>query len=463
VSNVQTAIIPEKVGFYHLPNVEIQLDNKAICCFAAIGFFLEDDTYFTNQKAFDAASEYVFDDAGNVVSKKLRWAWHYTPKEISLQQTTEQFTDLFHSIVKEKVTGQKVILPTSGGLDSRSLAAALVPFKKDVHSFSYEFENGHAETKYAKAIAQACDFQFSAMTVPKSYLWNKIDRLATINGCYSEFTNPRQMAFIDEYPKMGNMFVLGHWGDVLFDGMGVDEKMNDETIVKVLLKKVVKKGGLELAELLWKNFGFEGSFANYLQERLLKMLSTISIDHAGAKVRAFKSKYWASRWTSVGTATFQSVAATATPYFDDRMCQFICNIPENILANRQVQIEYLKQNAPALAKIMWQEHKPFNLHNYHLDKAPYNLPYRIWNKAIRTAESMTGKKYTMRNWELQFLGNENEAQLKNHLFNNAKLNAWVDPKVVNEMYALFNTNEQVYYSHPVSMLLTLSLFSKHFL
>src|SRR5690606_38601732 len=101
------------------------------------------------------------------------------------------------------------------------------------------------------------------------------------------------------------------------------------------------------------------------------------------------------------------------PYYDNRLCEFICSVPEKYLAGRQIQIEYLKMRNPDLAKISWQSHKPFNLYNYHLNKMPYNLPYRVVDKMKRT---LNAKKYIQRNWELQFLGDQNEKHLKKWLF-----------------------------------------------
>ena len=77
-----------------------------------------------------------------------------------------------------------MILPLSGGLDSRSQAAALHYLKKDVKSYSYEFENGLNETYFAKKIAQACHFPFEKWIIPKGYLWNNIGKIATIVSAY---------------------------------------------------------------------------------------------------------------------------------------------------------------------------------------------------------------------------------------------------------------------------------------
>jgi len=50
-----------------------------------------------------------------------------------------------------------------------------------------------------------------------------LNELANINQCQSDFTSPRQMAIADQFSAMGDVFSLGHWGDVLFDSYNCPE------------------------------------------------------------------------------------------------------------------------------------------------------------------------------------------------------------------------------------------------
>ena len=138
------------------------------------------------------------------------------------------------------------------------------------------------------------------------------------------------------------------------------------------------------------------------------------------------------------------------------MCEFICTIPEAFLADRRIQIGYIKKRCPEVAKITWQEKKPFNLYNYHLNKSPFNMPYRIVNKLKRAFNSMLGKKYIQRNWELQFLGDKNENKLKEYLYTD-DFQKLVSKKIIDDILYKFKNEDPVWFSHPLSMLLTLSL------
>ncbi|MDX1462997.1 MAG: asparagine synthase-related protein, partial [Marinirhabdus sp.] len=388
------------------------------------------------------------------------FSWYNQPRNISFDTALDEFTTLFETIINEQVTDKKVILPLSGGLDSRTQATAIYVLGKDVHAYSYKFKGGYAETRIGKEIGEACNFPFEEFEVEQGYLWDNIETLANINQCYSEFTHPRQMAFFEEYERMGEIFSLGHWGDVLFDGTA-DLDLTEEQQLNYLLKKIIKKGGMELATALWNAWQLPGEFESYLRDRVASLLGKIDITHASARLRAFKSLYWAPRWTATNLAIFAEQKPITLPYFDDRMCQFICTLPEAFLENRQLQIAYIKKRNRELAHITWEENKPYDLYSFHKNVSPNNLPYRILQKLKRETRRAMGNPYIQRNWELQFVGAENEAQLRSYLFNE-KLGELVPETIVKHFYECFTKVDAVRYSHPVSMLLTLSLKIKSF-
>lgn len=453
--NVKADIIPSKVTFV---GEQKTLDLKAICVFAASGFFLDDDTYYKELKALKPGHNYELnEDKTKIIKQSPYFKWYYEPRNISLKQATEEFTHLFESIIQEQAQNQKVILPLSGGLDSRTQAAALHHLKNNVYSYSYELKNGHPETSYSKKIAEVCQFPFKKMVIPENYLWNHIEEAAQLNGCYSEFTHPRQIAVMSEWQNMGDVFSLGHWGDVLFDDMRVPENLPFQEQVDMLYKKVLKKNGMYLAELLWKGWQIEGNFGDYLRDRIETLLRKIDIPHsANAQIRAFKSLYWATRWTAVNLIYFEKIKPITLPYFDNSMCEFVCRIPEEHLAGRQIQIEYLKMRNPNLAKITWEDKRPFNLYNYHLNKFPYNFPFRVYQKI---KNEVFTKKVVRNNYENQFLGKENDLNLKHWLFENPDFANFVDKNITKEVYQKFTQENHLMYSHTISTLLTLSLFS----
>jgi Asparagine synthase len=464
---IKQNIIPVKPIFYNIltnkivENSEIhneELDYESICEFVACGFFLEDATYYKNIKVLKPATEYTIQD-GEIISEKVFFKWNYNPIERPLSKVVEEFAELFESILDEQTGSKNVILPLSGGLDSRTQAVGLNFLKKQTKSYSYSFKGGLDEARYGKRIAQKCGFDFNTFIIPKGYLWEEIERLANLNNCYSDFTSPRQMAVIDAVSHYGEVFSLGHWGDVLFDDMGVPDDISLEEQVDVVFKKIIKNSGIELAQTLWKEWNLEGDLCEKIKIKIKKNLSDLNIHNsANASIRAYKSMNWAPRWTSTNLSVFESAHSIKLPYFDNRMCQFICSIPEKYLSGRQIQIEYIKYRNPNVAKIEWQDNRPFNLYNYHLNRFPFNFSYRVFSKLSRVFSSV---KYVQRNWELQFLGYDNKKQLEHQLFENLTFNELIPQEIVKEFYDKFQSKEQVYYSYPITILLTLSMFAKN--
>ena len=113
-----------------------------------------------------------------------------------------------------------------------------------------------------------------------------------------------------------------------------------------------------------------------------------------------------------------------------------------------------------MAKIPWQAYD-LNLYKFQRFNTLY-LPRRLYSYAKREISYKFFKKTKpiIRNWELQFLGLKNKKHLENWLFNNEKLNSVVPYELVKRYYDKFNKNDKVYYSHIISLLLTLSVWSR---
>lgn len=455
MQKIKTPIIPTHQQFVKV-RAPHEKDLKAICIFAATGFFFGTDTYWKDLKVLPPGTINTIDDEGYWIDSEHWFKWYYKPRDISFEQALAEFTELFEKICKEQAADQPVLLPLSGGLDSRTQAVAFSKVDNSVIAYSYSFKNGYPESEIAKKMAAVYGYEFHDFTIEPGYLWSKLDALAELNQCYSDFTHPRQMAVLEEFKKMKGVFTLGHWGDVFFD-RGADKGATQDDIIHQLYKRMVKKGGKELAEALWKEWNLEGTFDEYLKMRMQELLDTIEIENVSAKVRAFKSWSWAPRWTTVNHCVFEAAHPFKLPYYDDRMCEFICTTPEEYLADRLLQIAYIKERSPEMAKITWQAEKPYNLYNYDRNKAPYNIPYRVVDKLKRKLKEKMGKPFIQRNWELQFLGMENDEKLQERLFGN-NLYPFLSKELLTRFYNKFKTVDAIEYSHPLSMLLTLSVW-----
>ena len=335
-------IIPIKQNYYKIMDRTLipwenkstyNLDLESILSFISIGFMLDDDTYFTEIKTLKPATEYKINDKNQITTEERKWSWHYEPIERSFENILDEFSSLFNRLIIDSTKEKNVLLPISGGLDSRSL---FIPVSKQSNLIlcSYEFDGGLNETYYGRELSERFNIPFYSQKIPRGYLWEKLDQIAELNGCFTDFTHPRQGAAINNWKGLGEVILLGHWGDVLFDKQADSKNISYNEQVIQLKKKIIKPGGIELANDLWRYWGLEGSFEPYLTDRLDTLYNKINIDHPSARMRAFKSLYWAPRWTSINLSIFNQVGELVLPYYSDEMCKFICIIPERYLEGR---------------------------------------------------------------------------------------------------------------------------------
>ncbi len=457
MTQIITPIIPEKLTYV---GSEDEINYQAICFYAATNLFLGADTHFKNKVCLQPATEYEI-EGNSIISEKKWFDWHYNPSSLSLDEATDEFMHIFEKLVHQNLSSKRVVLPLSGGLDSRSQAVSVIGYD-NVQTYSYEYPEGVPETKYAEGVAKACHHPFEKLIIPKGYLWDVIEEVAQLIHYEGDVSVIRQAAFMNEYPQMGDVLYLGHWGDVLFDDMGVTEDLSDEELVHALMKKIVKRKGLEIGETLWKGFGLAGDFKTELKNKFHSLLADIKIDNNNAKVRAFKSLYWAPRWTSLGMGVFSKSMPVFLPYYKEEMCKFICSVPEELLAGRQIQIEYIKRKSTAAAKVPWQTYTPCNLYNYQNFKSIQNVPHRAARKLKRSVRSMVGLRPEIkRNWEVQYLGADNKMKLEDWLFRNPKFSTFIPASIVQHFYHKFQEQDSVEYAHSISTLLSLSVFAKN--
>ena len=119
------SIIPKKqvyikngLVYESFPNGD-ELDYESIAIWLAIGFFINDSTFYRDVKVLPPATSY-----NNGKISKPYWKWRYTPRDVKFSQIVDEFQFIFEKSIKDAVKDMDIILPISGGLDSRTLAVA---------------------------------------------------------------------------------------------------------------------------------------------------------------------------------------------------------------------------------------------------------------------------------------------------------------------------------------------------
>jgi len=112
-----------------------------------------------------------------------------------------------------------------------------------------------------------------------------------------------------------------------------------------------------------------------------------------------------------------------------------------------------------LAKLVWQDKRPYNLYNYETPNIIKTFSYKAVNKLKRTVSKLLGQHYIPRNWELQFLGDDNKQQLES-ILKKSKLSELIAEAFTNSYIKGFYNSDALKNAHAVNMLLTLAKFNQ---
>ncbi|MBX3744359.1 MAG: hypothetical protein KF833_03550 [Verrucomicrobiae bacterium] len=391
------------------------LDALGLSGFLTLGFFPGDRTWFSNIRVLEPARHHVFDQDLRRISSRRYWHWSHQPlADRSDAAAVDAFADRFHAVMEEQTREGRVAVPISGGLDARSTVAALMGHadRDRVWAYSYGYSDGSVETRLSSAIAREAGLPFTAFTL-QPYLFDDLPVVMGAVEGFQDVTQCRQAFVRRPLAQRSDAVIAAHWGDVWFDDMGWESAdrsgSEEEAVVRHLWGKVAKKG----RQWLLTHLTADLSAGSAVVERTVRewMTSTLENYHhlsdPDFRIKAWKTDHWSSRWTLASIRMFRAATIPRLPFYDSRIADFFLTVPTRQLAGRRLQIEYLKRQAPALARVPWQE-TGVDL----FSPAPAGvtaLLHRLLNKLDRVRRGDPGWS---RNWEVQFGGPQGRAGLE---------------------------------------------------
>ena len=430
------------------------LDWEGLTSFFAFGYFAGDRTYLADARILRPATHYRFDGRGRLLAEDRYWQWWHAPDAgRSFDATLDEFADRFQTVMSEMMSGGRIAVPISGGLDSRSTVATVRRGEPTSHlwAYSYGYSDDSLETRIAAQVAAARSLPFNAYTI-RPYLFDELPRvLGSIEG-FQEVTQSRQTAVTGLISQRSDYLIAAHWGDVYHDDMGVAHAPVPGNPVAIAMYKFRKAGSDWLLDNLCRpRLGTAPE--DLLRAQVAGELARVGpLDDPDFVIKALKTDQWSARWTTASLRMFQSAAFPRLPFYDTRLADFFCTVPTATVARRGLQIEYLKRRAPDLARIPWQV-TGRNLFSRGFD--PQLMARRV---ARKTRTKLSGRQIIERNWEVQFLWDGGRANLNRRLLQpGRRLHDHVDIEAVRRLLNEFYHDPWAQKrSYAVSLLLTLS-------
>ena len=159
------------------------LDWEALVSFFAFGFFMDEQTHYTDVSILPPHSVYYVGDDGRLRQQQRYWEWqHRVDAARSYGETLEEYDMLLKQAMRRCTVGGEVALPISGGLDSRSLAAVA---ERDsiAQAYSYGYSANSVEIKLGRRVAQSKGFDFTAHVID-DYLFERLSRRNSVGSAW---------------------------------------------------------------------------------------------------------------------------------------------------------------------------------------------------------------------------------------------------------------------------------------
>lgn len=198
------------------PAVRSEIDPLALAQFLTTSHLLDERSLLRDVSILPPAALLTVSRSG--ISQQQYWTPHFEPDaSLDLDRWADRLGEVLRQAVQESVGEGAFVLPCSGGLDSRAIAAFL-PGKALERGRACSFGHAHCyDVRYGRKVARAAGLSHETLTVPANFFRSYLrDGLAINDGEVSIEALP--MLRLMPFGVPGETLLTGFLGDVLSGG-----------------------------------------------------------------------------------------------------------------------------------------------------------------------------------------------------------------------------------------------------
>lgn len=345
-----------------LADVSPSLDLDAVAQFFRYQQILDDRSLFSEFKLLPPASILVFDLRSGALQHSTYWDVSGLDLERPLpwDAVIENGVDLVRQAVRRCFQGNHQIgVYLSGGIDSRTILAALGEQARGLHAINYGHPAG-GDAKYARAVARVAGVNLKHLD-PEHSDWTREFLDFYFLASYTPF----------HYFNSGNNTVVRearNWLDVNVSGVMGDAVIGDLHNSHSLLRKLDRPGMFDVIDHFWGGGHFNPGAIDLDQAVLLfrpEFAAELN-DRARAALGSLLDRYtcpWNRRHDFLylhtrarrGLGNLLQVERcwieTRTPFYDYELVDFFYSVPYEYRIDRGLQIGLLNALSPRLSRI----------------------------------------------------------------------------------------------------------------
>ena len=339
---------------------ERKICHQAVADFFAFQWILGDKTFFEGIKALPPASILTWSDGKSCI----RRYWDFEFKE-DLNRPKKYYVEnlvrVFRKAVERRMKGNhRIGVSLSGGLDSRSIVAAINKKHYPIHTFTYGVRGGD-EAKIAENVAKKLGTTHRFFELKRDFLADYAELGVRLTDGMISCIHFHWMSLLTQIA--GDV-------DIVFHGLGMDIMVGGSTsprYVKIHRKILKAKNAADVANLQYQKFRLNGIkqidslFSdNYYQKikdmpiHSLKEAMKEACMHAKHPGNQANYSLWRN-YTSYSTSPARrSYVQDRVPGYDNDFIELILEIPPELRFQHKIYYEFFAKLAPNLTKIPQQ-------------------------------------------------------------------------------------------------------------
>ena len=345
-------------AYYLKEKINSHLDEKNAAEFMIAGYVTGNETLFDGIKQIRNGEFLTYEKKDNLLKTScyfrfLHGDYYELPESQLLEMLDHVFVNIFSRLIESTIKqGKRLVVPLSGGLDSRIIIAMLKRLgANDVICMSYG-RKGSRESRISKKVAEALgyDWIFVKYTAKKwhdCYNSKEADCYKLFAGNLSSLPHLQDFLAVKELKDQGKLpensvFVPGHTADMLSGGhipryyLDNSKKYNSETFLIDSLKKHYN---------LWKwPHGFE--LENIFKEKINKSAAELEIkdnETCANAIEFFDFNERQAKFIVNAVRVYDFFGYEwRTPFWDAELIDFFLKVPLEYRINRVLYIKYAR-------------------------------------------------------------------------------------------------------------------------
>jgi len=339
-----------------------KINPHAVEEFLMSGYISYDETLYYDLKQLQPGEALYFkidksESSENVCTERYYIYWNKNKKHLSIDELLDAYdvvlSQAFKRLVRS-IEGRKVIIPLSGGVDSRLIASMFKKLNyKNVVCLSYGVSNNW-ETKISKKVAEKLGYDW--IYVPYSRKkWHDVYRSQKWKEFFYSEDNLSSLPNINDWLAVRELkrnrsisedavFVPGHTGDFISGGhlhYIFGEKKDGLTKEKLLISILRKHYSL------WATMLENQEIKNHIINKLSKFFENLPLNSEEDIACAYECWEWQERQAkfiinSVRTYDFWGYE-WRVPLWDSEIMDFWSSVPYELKLEKKLYLSYLKE------------------------------------------------------------------------------------------------------------------------